>query len=85
MMDPPYKFYSSFFFLDSSFYDKDSPLYTLPRNLPPSLVTDAVITDGVIGDGCILNVSNYYLTKISTSKYLHIPEAKIAQKYTRRH
>ncbi|KAI8537131.1 hypothetical protein RHMOL_Rhmol09G0001800 [Rhododendron molle] len=38
-----------------NFYDKDSPLYTLPRNLPPSLVTDAVITDSVIGDGCILN------------------------------
>ncbi|PIN18909.1 GDP-mannose pyrophosphorylase/mannose-1-phosphate guanylyltransferase [Handroanthus impetiginosus] len=38
-----------------SFYDRDSPLYTLPRHLPPSLVTDAVITDSVIGDGCILN------------------------------
>ncbi|KAI3459888.1 hypothetical protein Pfo_016551 [Paulownia fortunei] len=37
-----------------NFYDRDSPLYTLPRHLPPTLVTDAVITDSVIGDGCIL-------------------------------
>ncbi|KAL7209010.1 hypothetical protein ACSBR1_030705 [Camellia fascicularis] len=41
-----------------NFYDKDSPLYTLPRHLPPSLITDAVITDSVIGDGCILNRCN---------------------------
>lgn len=40
----------------SSFYDRDSPLYTLPRHLPPTLVTDAVIIDSVIGDGCILSV-----------------------------
>ncbi|KAK4482601.1 hypothetical protein RD792_009765 [Penstemon davidsonii] len=39
----------------SSFHDRDSPLYTLPRHLPPTLVTDAVITDSVIGDGCILS------------------------------
>ncbi|KAA8532190.1 hypothetical protein F0562_006668 [Nyssa sinensis] len=38
-----------------NFYDRDSPVYTLPRYLPPTLVTDAVITDSVIGDGCILN------------------------------
>ncbi|KAL6344178.1 hypothetical protein AAG906_031892 [Vitis piasezkii] len=38
-----------------NFYDRDSPLYTLPRNLPPTLITDAVITDSVIGDGCILD------------------------------
>ncbi|XP_019195798.1 PREDICTED: inactive glucose-1-phosphate adenylyltransferase small subunit 2, chloroplastic-like isoform X2 [Ipomoea nil] len=38
-----------------NFYDRDSPLYTLPRHLPPSLITDAVITDSAIGDGCILN------------------------------
>ncbi|KAL0392409.1 UNVERIFIED_CONTAM: Inactive glucose-1-phosphate adenylyltransferase small subunit, chloroplastic [Sesamum radiatum] len=37
-----------------NFYDRASPMYTLPRHLPPSLVTDAVITDSVIGDGCIL-------------------------------
>ncbi|GFQ08470.1 glucose-1-phosphate adenylyltransferase small subunit chloroplastic [Phtheirospermum japonicum] len=39
-----------------SFYDRDCPLYTLPRHLPPTLVTDAVITDSFIGDGCILSV-----------------------------
>nr|XP_016497598.1 PREDICTED: inactive glucose-1-phosphate adenylyltransferase small subunit 2, chloroplastic-like isoform X1 [Nicotiana tabacum] len=38
-----------------SLYDKDSPLYTLPRHLPPTQITDAVITDSVIGDGCFLN------------------------------
>ncbi|KAL2507205.1 Inactive glucose-1-phosphate adenylyltransferase small subunit 2 [Forsythia ovata] len=39
----------------NSFYDIDSPVYTLPRNLPPTLITDAVITNSVIGDGCILS------------------------------
>ncbi|KAK6781875.1 hypothetical protein RDI58_019671 [Solanum bulbocastanum] len=38
-----------------SLYDKDSPLYTLPRHLPPTQITDAAITDSVIGDGCFLN------------------------------
>ncbi|XP_057776927.1 inactive glucose-1-phosphate adenylyltransferase small subunit 2, chloroplastic isoform X2 [Salvia miltiorrhiza] len=38
-----------------NFYDRDSPLYTLPRHLPPTLVTDAIITDSIIGDGCILS------------------------------
>lgn len=37
------------------FYDKDAPLYTMPRYLPPTTVTDAVITESVVGDGCILN------------------------------
>ncbi|KAJ4964552.1 hypothetical protein NE237_016401 [Protea cynaroides] len=41
--------------LGFSFYDKDSPIYTLPRCLPPTLITDAEVTDSVIGDGCILN------------------------------
>ncbi|KAK3035389.1 hypothetical protein RJ639_032917, partial [Escallonia herrerae] len=42
----------------NSFYDRDSPVYTLPRFLPPTSITDAVITDCVIGDGCILNRCN---------------------------
>ncbi|XP_042064732.1 inactive glucose-1-phosphate adenylyltransferase small subunit 2, chloroplastic-like isoform X2 [Salvia splendens] len=42
-----------------NFYDRDSPLYTLPRHLPPTLVRDAVITDSIIGDGCILSVSKH--------------------------
>ncbi|XP_021855612.2 inactive glucose-1-phosphate adenylyltransferase small subunit 2, chloroplastic isoform X2 [Spinacia oleracea] len=37
------------------FCDRDSPLYTLPRRLPPTRITDAVITDSAIGDGCLLN------------------------------
>nr|XP_027118043.1 inactive glucose-1-phosphate adenylyltransferase small subunit 2, chloroplastic-like isoform X2 [Coffea arabica] len=40
---------------DSSFYDRDNPLYTLPRHLPPTLITDAVIVDSVVGDGCVLS------------------------------
>ncbi|XP_073027080.1 inactive glucose-1-phosphate adenylyltransferase small subunit 2, chloroplastic isoform X2 [Primulina eburnea] len=39
----------------NSFYDRDTPLYTLPRCIPPTLVNDAVITDSVIADGCILS------------------------------
>lgn len=44
--------------LVSSFYDRDFPLYTLPRYLPPTIVTDAAIKNSIIGDGCILNVRN---------------------------
>ncbi|XP_075488181.1 inactive glucose-1-phosphate adenylyltransferase small subunit 2, chloroplastic isoform X1 [Primulina tabacum] len=40
----------------NSFYDRDTPLYTLPRCLPPTLINDAVIADSVIADGCILSV-----------------------------
>ncbi|XP_027166533.1 inactive glucose-1-phosphate adenylyltransferase small subunit 2, chloroplastic [Coffea eugenioides] len=39
----------------NSFYDRDNPLYTLPRHLPPTLITDAVIVDSVVGDGCVLS------------------------------
>ncbi|KAJ6865760.1 hypothetical protein NC652_037319 [Populus alba x Populus x berolinensis] len=38
-----------------NFYDKDAPLYTMPRYLPPTTVTDAAITESVVGDGCILD------------------------------
>ncbi|KAL4631768.1 hypothetical protein ACB092_04G002400 [Castanea dentata] len=38
-----------------NFFDIESPMYTLPRCLPSTLITDAVITDSVIGGGCILN------------------------------
>ncbi|XP_038679069.1 inactive glucose-1-phosphate adenylyltransferase small subunit 2, chloroplastic [Tripterygium wilfordii] len=40
--------------LGYNFSDRDSPLYTMPRNLPPTLISDAVITDSIIGDGCII-------------------------------
>ncbi|KAK3444288.1 hypothetical protein EUGRSUZ_A00322 [Eucalyptus grandis] len=38
-----------------NFFERDSLLYTLPRSLPPSVVTDSVIAESIIGDGCILN------------------------------
>ncbi|KAE8734255.1 Inactive glucose-1-phosphate adenylyltransferase small subunit 2 [Hibiscus syriacus] len=38
-----------------NFCDRDSPVYTMPRYLPPTIVNNAVIMDSVIGDGCILN------------------------------
>ncbi|CAN0899730.1 Inactive glucose-1-phosphate adenylyltransferase small subunit 2, chloroplastic [Linum grandiflorum] len=41
------------------FYDMGSPLYGIPRCLPPTTVSGAVITESVIGDGCILNVSQH--------------------------
>ncbi|XP_060179140.1 inactive glucose-1-phosphate adenylyltransferase small subunit 2, chloroplastic [Lycium barbarum] len=41
-----------------SLYDKDTPLYTLPRHLPPTQITDAAITDSVIGAGCFFNRCN---------------------------
>ncbi|KAG9152600.1 hypothetical protein Leryth_021936 [Lithospermum erythrorhizon] len=42
----------------NNFYDRHNPLYTLPRHLPPTLITDANIKDCIIGDGCILNRCN---------------------------
>ncbi|GAB2294209.1 hypothetical protein Dimus_028427 [Dionaea muscipula] len=39
----------------SRFFDTESPIYTMPRCLPPTKVTDAVIADSVIGEGCILD------------------------------
>ncbi|KAJ0092456.1 hypothetical protein Patl1_27121 [Pistacia atlantica] len=38
-----------------NFYDRDSPVYTMPRCLPPSLIRDALISNSVIGHGCIIN------------------------------
>uniref|UniRef100_A0A2N9EJT8 Nucleotidyl transferase domain-containing protein n=1 Tax=Fagus sylvatica TaxID=28930 RepID=A0A2N9EJT8_FAGSY len=38
-----------------NFFDRESPIYTLPWCLPSTLITDAKITDSVIGGGCILN------------------------------
>jgi len=40
--------------LDFSFYDHDSPIYTMSRFLPPSKMIDCTITDSVIGDGCVI-------------------------------
>ncbi|CAH8251275.1 unnamed protein product [Arabidopsis lyrata] len=37
------------------FYDRQCPLYTMPRCLPPSSMSEAVITNSIIGDGCILD------------------------------
>ncbi|KAG9445795.1 hypothetical protein H6P81_011923 [Aristolochia fimbriata] len=37
------------------FFDRDTPVYSLPRYLPPSSITNAIISDSLIGDGCILN------------------------------
>lgn len=49
-------------------------MYTLPRCLPSTLITDAVITDSVIGGGCILNVRNcficlFYVLVVNFDKY----------------
>ncbi|XP_047333781.1 inactive glucose-1-phosphate adenylyltransferase small subunit 2, chloroplastic [Impatiens glandulifera] len=46
------------------FYDRGSPLYTLPRSLPPTLMTDAVVTNSIIGGGCILKRCNIRSTVI---------------------
>ncbi|XP_052294187.1 inactive glucose-1-phosphate adenylyltransferase small subunit 2, chloroplastic isoform X2 [Citrus sinensis] len=37
------------------FYDRDCPVYTMPRCLPPTMIREAVIRDSVVGDGCIIN------------------------------
>lgn len=35
-----------------SFYDKDAPIYTMSRFLPPSRILDAVVERSILGDGC---------------------------------
>ena len=37
-----------------SFYDKDSPIYTMSRFLPPSKVLDAEVNSSILGDGCVV-------------------------------
>lgn len=37
-----------------SFYDRDAPIYTMSRFLPPSKVIDADIAFSIIGDGCVI-------------------------------
>ena len=37
-----------------SFYDKDAPIYTMSRFLPPSKVIDATVEKSIIGDGCTI-------------------------------
>ncbi|MBE9042563.1 glucose-1-phosphate adenylyltransferase [Oscillatoriales cyanobacterium LEGE 11467] len=37
-----------------SFYDKDAPIYTRARYLPPSKLLNSRVTESMIGEGCIL-------------------------------
>ena len=40
-----------------SFYDRDAPIYTQSRFLPPSKMTDCEVTHSIIGDGCVIQQS----------------------------
>lgn len=35
-----------------SFYDRDRPIYTMSRYLPPSKIVDAEVERSILGDGC---------------------------------
>jgi glucose-1-phosphate adenylyltransferase len=37
-----------------SFYDKNAPIYTMSRFLPPSKILDADVSLSIIGDGCVI-------------------------------
>lgn len=37
-----------------SFYDKEAPIYTRARYLPPTKLLDSHVTQSIIGEGCIL-------------------------------
>lgn len=37
-----------------SFYDRDAPIYTQSRFLPPSKVLQATVDESIIGDGCLI-------------------------------
>ena len=40
-----------------SFYDKNAPIYTQSRFLPPSKLVDCTVSDAMIGDGCLIQRS----------------------------
>nr|AEL29992.1 ADP-glucose pyrophosphorylase small subunit [Dunaliella parva] len=37
-----------------SFYDRDAPIYTMSRFLPPSKLMDAEVVKSIVGDGCVI-------------------------------
>jgi len=37
-----------------SFYDRDAPIYTMSRFLPPSKIMEAEVVHSIIGDGCVI-------------------------------
>lgn len=37
-----------------SFYDRDAPIYTMSRFLPPSKLMDAEVIKSIVGDGCVI-------------------------------
>ena len=37
-----------------SFYDRDAPIYTMSRFLPPSKVQDAEVSNSILGDGSVI-------------------------------
>ena len=37
-----------------SFYDRDAPIYTMSRFLPPSKVQDAEVRNSILGDGSVI-------------------------------
>jgi len=41
-----------------SFYDKEAPIYTMSRFLPPSKVLDAEINNSILGDGCVVRAGS---------------------------
>jgi NDP-sugar pyrophosphorylase family protein len=40
-----------------SFYEREAPIYTMPRFLPPSKILDAMVTNSIIGDGCVVRAN----------------------------
>lgn len=41
-----------------SFYDRDAPIYTMSRFLPPSKIMDATVAHSIIGDGCVIKAGS---------------------------
>lgn len=41
-----------------SFYDRDAPIYTMSRFLPPSKVQDSEVNNTILGDGCVIRAGS---------------------------
>ena len=56
--------------LACSFYDRDAPIYTMSRFLPPSKVQDADISNSILGDGCVVRAGSVIRHSVIGIRYL---------------
>ncbi len=64
-----------------SFYDKDAPIYTMSRFLPPSKVLEANLDNAIVGDGSLIKAGTtvrWVALALTTGCFLAGRPAKLA-------